>query len=147
MLGSLKNSIMPHVLPFFRLQWASLCSRNRSVQIWMNGRVQKCRWVERRSPSTRSNAELRLTIHLGQVILENCLRNVDGCEHVRDQSDGQSDRKTTDGSGAEQKEEEGRHDGRHVRIDDGQKRLVEPGLDRGRRRFAVAQLLADAFEH
>src|SRR5882762_5936188 len=95
----------------------------------MNGRGPKCRWVERRSPSTRSNAQFRLTIHLRQVILENCLRNINGREHVRDQPDGQSDRKTTDGSGAKQKEEEGRYDGGHVRIDDGQKRLVKSRLD------------------
>src|SRR6266852_9989126 len=114
----------------------------------MNGRFQSAAPGSNcSSPSTRSNAEFRLTIHLRQVILENCLRNINGREHVRNQTDGQGDRKTTDGSGAEQKKEEGGDNGGHVSIDDGQKRLVKPGLDGGGGRLAVAQLFADALEH
>src|ERR1700758_2703190 len=101
MLGSLKNSIMPRVLPFFRLQWASVCSRNRYRPNLDERKGPKCRARKSRSPSTDLNAQFRLTIHLRQVILENRLRNVDGRENVRDQTDGQGDSKAADWSGAE----------------------------------------------
>src|SRR5438445_499543 len=118
MLGSLKNSIMPHALPFFRLQGASVCSRDRYRPNLDERKGPKCRARKSRSPSTNSNAQFRLTIHLRQVILENCLRNVDGRENVRNQTYGQGDREAADWSGAEQKEEERGYDGGYVSIDD-----------------------------
>src|SRR5258708_951436 len=106
MLGSLKNSIMPHLLPFFRLQWASLCSRNRIRPNLDERKGPKYpTGRSRNSSSTRSNAKFRLAIHFRQVIFKNRLRNVDGRENVGDQTDGQGDRKAADGSGAEQKQE------------------------------------------
>src|SRR6202022_4515489 len=110
----------------------------------MNGGAQStASGKSRSSPSTRSDAELRLAIHFRQVILENRLRNVDGRENVGDQTDGQRDRKPADRSGAKQKQEERGHNGGDVCIDNGYKRLAEAGLDRRRWRFAVAQFFSD----
>src|SRR5258708_40071056 len=108
MLGSLKNSIMPHLLPFFRLQWASLCSRNGDRPNLDERKGPKYRaWIKPRSSSTRSNAKFRLPIHFRQVIFENRLRNINRSENVGDQTNGQGDRKPPDRSGAEQEYEEG----------------------------------------
>src|ERR1700730_5455694 len=148
MLGSLKNSIMPHLLPFFRLQWASLCSRNRDRPNLDERKGPKYRaWNSRSSPSTKSNAQFRLAIHLRQVILENCRGNINGRENVGNQTYRQGDRKAPDGPGAEQKEEESGNDRRDVSIDDGQEGFVKAGLHGGRRRFPIAQLLANTLEH
>src|ERR1700747_1902988 len=106
MLGSLKNSIMPQVLPFFRLQRVFLCSRNRS-RLNFDGRVVPKYPCLDASSSTRSDTEFRLPIHFRQVIFENRLGNINGGEHVGDQADGQGDGKPTDGSGAKQEQEEG----------------------------------------
>src|SRR5260370_40835135 len=123
----------------FGLQWGSLCCRNRSGPNLDERKGAKYpRGRSRNSSSTRSNAKFRLAIHFRQVIFKNRLRNVDGRENVGDQTDGQGDRKAADGSGAEQKQEEGGHNCGDVRIDNGQKRLVEACLDGGRRRLAVA---------
>src|ERR1700676_4183869 len=105
----------------------------------MNGRAQSTAPGDRRSSSsTRSDAELRLPIHFRQVILENRLRNVDGCENVGDQTDRQVNCKSPDRSGTKQKQKESGYDGGHVSIDDGEESFVEAGLHRGPRRFAVA---------
>src|SRR5712664_4697368 len=107
MLGSLKNSIMPHVLPFFRLQWASLCSRDHSRPNLDERKGAKYPYLGKASSSssTSLDAEYRLTIHLGQVVLENCPGHVDGGEHVGDQADGEGDREAANRSGAEQEQE------------------------------------------
>src|SRR6266849_8700501 len=87
----------------------------------------------RNSPSTGSNAQSRLAIHFRPVLFENCLGNVDGREYVGDQTYGQGDRKPANRSGAKQKEEERGDHGGHVRIDNGEERLVKAGLYRGPR--------------
>src|SRR5579871_6471017 len=84
------------------------------------------------SPSTKSDTELRLPVHLGKVILENRFGHVDRGENVGDQTDGQSDGEAANGSGSKKEQEEGGDDCRDVRIDDGQERLVEASFDGGR---------------
>src|SRR5262252_3516282 len=96
--------------------------------------------------STDLDTQFGLPFHLGQVILENRFRNENRREHVGDQTYGQRDSEALDRASAEIKEEERRDDGRYVRVDDGQKGLVETGVDGGGSRLAVAQFFADALE-
>src|ERR1700730_5288732 len=113
----------------------------------MNGRAQSTAPGENRSsPSTRSNTEFRLPIHFRQVVLENRLGYIDGRENVGDQTDRQRNGKAANRSSAEQKEKESGHHSGDVSIDDSQESLVETGLHRGRGRFAIAQLFANALE-
>src|SRR6266852_9318451 len=102
MLGSLKNSIMPHVLPFFRLQWAFLCSRNRSRPNFDERKGPKHPRLDKFAAVLvrESDTKFRLPIHFRQMIFENRSGNVDGRENVGDQTYDQGDRKSADGSGA-----------------------------------------------
>src|SRR5579863_6320234 len=90
------------------------------------------------SPSTKSDTELRLPVHLGKVVLENRFGHVDRGENVGDQTDGQGDGETADRPGAKKEQEERGNDRRNVRVDDGQERLVESRFDSGCGRLTVA---------
>src|SRR4029077_8470951 len=94
----------------------------------------------------RLYTELRLTVHLRQVVLKDRFRHVDRREHVGDQTNGQGDGEALDWPGAEHKQEQGGYDRGYVRVDDGQKCLVETRLNGRPGGFSVAQFLADAFE-
>ena len=76
------------------------------------------------------DAELRLPVHLSQVVLKDRFRHVNRGEDVGDQTDCQGDSKATDRPGSKQEEEECRDHRGDVRIDDGEKGLVESGLHR-----------------
>src|ERR1041385_1417020 len=107
MLGSLKNSIMPHLLPSFRLQWAFLCSRYRgrfTVQPSLDVRKgPKYPSGEFCSPSTgsckASDAQLRLAIHIPQVVFKNRLGHLNRGEDIGDQADGECDGEPANGAG------------------------------------------------
>lgn len=49
---------------------------------------------------SKSNAQLRLTIHLGQVVLKNRLGHVDRREDVGHKTDNQGDREAPNGAGS-----------------------------------------------
>src|SRR6476646_5758470 len=152
MLGSLNSSIMRLVLPFLRLQPRWVCSHSLPAQLGGG------RWSWQ--PTSRSvlenlwpyaswyclDAQLALPVHLGQVILENRLGNIDGREHVGDQTDRQRDGKTANRPGSEQKQEEGGDHRRDVCIDNGEKGLIETRFDGRPRRLAISQFFADALE-
>src|SRR6516164_3318653 len=132
-LGCLKSSIMPF------LRFPSLDSMGfRFVPD-----RKRCKHLD---PVDFLNAEFRLTIHLGQVILEDGLGHKDGSEHVRNQTDRQGDRETTDWAGSKDEEEDGRNNRGHVGINNGQKRLIKTGIHGRRGGLPIAQFFADAFE-
>src|SRR5207245_1336791 len=64
------------------------------------------------SSSAHLNAQFRLTVHLGQVILENRLGHVDRSKDIGNQTDNQSDGKAANGTGAEETQKGGGNDRR-----------------------------------
>src|SRR5262249_21317900 len=79
--------------------------------------------------------------------LEDGVRDEHGREDGDEEADDQGDREALHGSCAELEQEHRRDDRGDVRVDDRRERLREAVFDRGLRRAAVAQLLADALEH
>src|SRR2546421_5858560 len=94
----------------------------------------------------RLNAQLRLTVHLHQVILENRLRDVDRREDVRHQTYNQCNGETADWSGPEHTQKYGRNDSRDVSIDNRQKGFVKTGINGGRRGLTITQFLSDTLK-
>src|SRR6267154_754115 len=92
------------------------------------------------------NAQFGLAVHLCQVILENCFRDIDRGEDVRDQADHQCNRETADRAGSKKSQKRRGNDSRYVRIDNGQKSFVETRIYSRSGRLAIAQFFADAFE-
>src|SRR5208337_5152518 len=92
------------------------------------------------------DAQFRLAVHFRQVILENRLRYEDGREHVGDQTNGQRHGEAPNRAGAKDEQEKGRNHGSDVGVDNRQKGLAKPGLDRRCWRLAVARFLADTLK-
>src|SRR5277367_151794 len=157
MLGSLNSSITAFLLPFFRLQLgsnssrrlpASVSTRPEENPISQSFRFHKSLALCVLVPHTPRalNTQLGLTVHLGQVILKNRLRYVNGGEHVGDQTNRQRNRETLNGPCTEQEEKEGRDHSCHVGVDNGEKGFVEACFDGRSCRLAVAQLFTDTLE-
>src|SRR5271167_158507 len=135
MLGSLNNSIMRLLLPFFRLQRGWNSSHRLPTQLGGGYRrlLSLCRFVSTSLWPYTSwyglNAQFALAIHLGQVILKNRLGYVDSREHIGDQTDRQGNGKPLNRPRPEQKQKESGHHGRNVRIDNGEEGFVETRLN------------------
>src|ERR1700741_3781004 len=59
------------------------------------------------------NADFRLAVHLGKVVLENRFRHINRRKDVGNQTNRQGDRETSDRSCSKKEQEERRHDRRH----------------------------------
>src|SRR5207302_6085811 len=94
----------------------------------------------------RLNAQLRLTVHLHQVILENRFRDVDSREDVRHQAYNERNGETANWACSEHTQKCGRNDGSDVSIDNRQKGFVEAGINAARCGLTVAQFFADTLE-
>jgi len=68
-------------------------SRTHNPLVWIE-------WDTRPGSSStfQLNAQFGLTVHLGQVVLENRFRDVDGGEDIRNQTDNERNGETADGS-------------------------------------------------
>src|SRR5436309_12014093 len=69
-----------------------------------------------------------------------------GGEEARQDADEERDRESLDGPGPELVEDDGRHEDRHVRVDDSRERSLEARVDRRAHRLAQAKLLPDSLE-
>src|SRR5207253_8767909 len=86
----------------------------------------------------RLNAQFRLTVHLGQVILENRFRDVDSREDVRNQTHDERNGKALYWASSEKSQKCSRNHGRDVRIDNCYKCLVKAGINVCHRGLAAA---------
>ena len=77
------------------------------------------------------------------MILENRLGHVDRGKDIGNQTNDQGDGKAADGARSEEAQEGGGNDGGDVRVDDGPEGIVETGIHRRGRGFAVADFFAD----